>query len=63
MWAICPFRAHAVRLQCRTAKGLDLSSPFDLHSAAVLDSHMPCHDHAVRLPCRAAKGLDFVAPI
>jgi hypothetical protein len=25
--------------------------PFDLHSAAVFDSHMPCRSHVVPLPC------------
>jgi hypothetical protein len=25
--------------------------PFDLHTAAVSDSHLPCHAHAVPLPC------------
>ena len=40
-------RAHAVPLPCRAAKGLELSFPFDLHSAAVSDSHLPCHAHAV----------------
>jgi hypothetical protein len=24
-----------------------VSFPFDLHSAAVFDSHMPCHEHAI----------------
>ena len=37
---------HAVPLPCRAAKGL---SPFDLHSAAVSDSHLPCH--AMPMPC------------
>jgi hypothetical protein len=22
-------------------------SPFDLHSVAMFDSHLPCHDHAI----------------
>ena len=35
-------RAHAVPLPCRAAKGLNVSCPFDLHSAAVSDSHLPC---------------------
>jgi hypothetical protein len=38
---------HAVPMPCRAAKGLDLSFLFDLHSAAVFDSHMPFRDHAV----------------
>jgi hypothetical protein len=28
-----------------------VSFPFDLQSAVVFDSHMPCHDHAVPMPC------------
>jgi hypothetical protein len=28
-------------IPCRSAKGLDAPFPFDLHSAAVFDSHMP----------------------
>ena len=36
-------RAHAVPLPCRAAKSLECVFPFDLHSAAVSDSHLPCH--------------------
>ena len=28
-----------------------MSFPFDLHSAAVFDSHIPCNAHATPLPC------------
>jgi hypothetical protein len=28
-----------------------VSFPFDLRSAAVFDSHIPCRSHAVALPC------------
>ena len=28
-----------------------MTFPFDLHSAAVFDSHIPCCSHAVPLPC------------
>ena len=28
-----------------------MSFPFDLHSAAVSDSHLPCHVHAAPMPC------------
>jgi hypothetical protein len=37
-----------------------VSFPFNLHSAAVFDSHMPCHDHAVlkrRLKATAQRGM------
>jgi len=37
---------------CRTAKGLN-AFPFDLHSAAVFDSHFSCHAHAVLRSCRS----------
>ena len=30
-----------------------MSFPFDLHSAAVSDSHLPCHAHAVLLKATA----------
>ena len=54
-------RAHAVPLPCRTAKGLEWSFPFYLHSAAVSDSHFPCRahaipDHAVLLKATAQYG-------
>jgi hypothetical protein len=28
-------------------QGFRLRLPFDLHSAAMFDSHMPCRDHAI----------------
>ena len=33
-----------------------MSFPFDLHSAAVSDSHLPCHAHATLRPCRSSQG-------
>ena len=30
--------------------------PFYLHSAAVSNSHLPCHAHAILRPCRSSKG-------
>jgi len=33
-----------------------VSSPFDLHSAAVSDSHLPCRAHAVLLKATAQHG-------
>jgi len=36
----------------RAAKYLEcVFFPFDLHSAAVSHSHLPCHAHAVPMPC------------
>jgi hypothetical protein len=37
-----PFPCHAVPLRVYI-----VSFPFDLHIAAVFDSHMPCHGHVV----------------
>jgi len=28
-----------------------MSFPFDLHSAVMSDSHLPCHAHATTMPC------------
>ena len=33
-----------------------MSFPFDLHSAAVSDSHLPSHAHAMLLPCLLLKA-------
>src|SRR5215510_10481737 len=41
-----PFPYHAVLLRVYI-----VTFPFDLHSAAVFDSHIPCRSHAVPLPC------------
>jgi hypothetical protein len=38
-----PFPCHAVPLR--------VSFPFDLHSAAVFDSHMSCRAHVTPVPC------------
>ena len=43
-----PFPCHAVPLRV-----YNVSLPFDLHSAAVSDSHLPCHGHVERRPCCA----------
>jgi len=40
------FPCHAVSLSVYI-----VSLPFDLHSAAVFDSHIPCHARAALLPC------------
>ena len=40
--------AHAVPLRV-----WNVSFPFDLHSAALSDSHLPYHDLAMLLPCRS----------
>ena len=41
-----PFPCHAIPLRV-----YNVSFPFDLHSAAVSDSHLPCHAHAAPMPC------------
>ena len=54
--ATMPFPCHAVPLRL-----YNVSFPFDLHSAAVSDSHLPCRahacsDHAVLLKATAQDG-------
>ena len=44
-----PFPCHAVPL-----KVCNISSQFDLHSAVVSDSHLPCH--AILRPCLSSQG-------
>jgi hypothetical protein len=48
---------HAVRLSCHSAKGLDLSFPFDLHSAVVFDSHVSCRSPAMQRICHSESDL------
>ena len=45
------FPCHAVPL-----RDWNVSFPFDLHSAAVCDSHLPFHAHAMLRPCRSSQG-------
>jgi hypothetical protein len=49
-----PCCTHAVPKRVR------FSFPFDLHSAAVFDSHMPCRTRAMPRPCRSES--DFLRP-
>ena len=56
-----PYRAHAVPLPCRAAKALECVFPFDLHSAAVSDSNLPCRAHAIpdhAIPLKATAQHD-----
>jgi hypothetical protein len=39
-----------------------VSFPFDLHSATVSDSHLPCHAHAMLRPCRSSQGHGKARP-
>jgi hypothetical protein len=39
-----------------------MSFPFDLHSAAVPDSHLPCHAPAMLWPCRSSQGHSAALP-
>ena len=39
-----------------------MSFPFDLHSAAVSDSYLPCHAHAMLRPCRSSQGHSTARP-
>ena len=40
----------------------NVSSPFDLHSAAVSDSHLPCRAHAMLWPCLSSQGHGTARP-
>jgi len=40
-------RAHGVPRPCRLCKGSDCLSHFELHGAAVSDSHLPCNDRTM----------------
>ena len=44
-------RSHAVPLRV-----YNVSFRFDLHNAAVSDSHLPCQAHAMLRPCRSSQG-------
>jgi len=39
-----------------------MSFSFDLHSAAVSDSHLPCRTHATLRPCRSSQGHSTARP-
>jgi hypothetical protein len=39
-----------------------MSFPFDLHSAAVSDSHLPCRAHTMLWSCRSSQGHDTARP-
>ena len=58
----CPCHAHAVPMPCHTAKCLELSFPFDLHSAAVSDSYLSYHADAMLRPCRSSQGHSTARP-
>jgi hypothetical protein len=51
------FPCHAVPLRV-----WNVSFSFDLHSAAVSDSHFPCHAHAMLRPFRSSQGHGIVRP-
>jgi hypothetical protein len=50
-------RAHAV-----PPRVYNVSFPFDLHSAAVSDSHLPCRHHDMLWPCRSSQGHSTARP-
>ena len=49
----CCYHAATLPFPCRALplRVQNVSFPFDLHSAAVSDSHLPCHAHAMLRPC------------
>ena len=49
-----PFPCRFPVMPCRL--GFRMCLPFDLHSAAVSDSHLPCSDHAILLKATAQHG-------
>ena len=53
-----PFPCHAVPLRVQ-----NVSFPFDLHSPAVSDSHLPCRAHALLRPCRSSQGHGTGRPL
>ena len=52
-----PFPCHAVPLMV-----YNVSFPFDLHSPAVSDSHMPCHAHVMLRPRRSSQDHSTARP-
>jgi hypothetical protein len=50
-------RAHAVPLRVQNVSFL-----FDLHSAAVSDSHLPCQAYAMLRPCRSSQSHGTARP-
>jgi hypothetical protein len=55
-----PSRAHAVPCHAVPLWAWIVSFPFDLHSATMFDSHMPCRARAMPRPCRSES--DFSRP-
>jgi len=56
----CPCRTHTVPCHAVPLRVYIVFFPFDLHSATVFDSQIPCHAHAVLRPCRSES--DFSRP-
>jgi hypothetical protein len=52
-----PFPCHAVPISV-----YNMSFPFDLHSAAVSDTHLPCRADALLRPCRSSQGHGTALP-
>jgi len=57
-----PMPRHGILLPYRAANGLECVFPFHLSSAAVSDSHLPCHVHAMLRPCRSFQGHSTERP-
>jgi hypothetical protein len=58
---------HSMPRPCRSRAmlcrwGFRMSFPFDLHSAAMSDSHLPCRAHAIHWPCCSSQGHGTVWP-
>jgi hypothetical protein len=59
-----PYRSHVVSMlfpyQAVPLRVYIVSFPFDIHSVAMFDSHMPCRARAMPRPCRSES--DFSRP-
>ena len=57
-----PYPCYAHSFPAMPLRVWNVSFPFDLHSAAMYDSHLPCHAHAMLWPCRSSQGHGTARP-
>ena len=58
-----PYPCYAHSFPAMPLRVWNVSFPFDLHSAAMYDSHLPCHAHAMLWPCRSYQGHGTARPL
>jgi hypothetical protein len=58
LYGMCTWYVHGM---C-TSTYNNVSFPFELHSAAVSVSHLPCRTHAMLRPCRSSQGHGTARP-